>query len=188
MADERRHGRRTNRTSTPRPRRPNRSPPRSRPSTPNRRSTTSVRLYTGTGAFRGHRQAQDVVRVSGAIAGHRGGQRIPGASPSASTSRAAPRSRCPWPERRGSPPRSRSRTCSTRRSGKGPESVVRSAAARRRPSRSGPETLTNSRGRQAAHAFVRGSSRADPDGQPSETAISDSAVSETWGDQITRRR
>jgi preprotein translocase subunit SecF len=49
------------------------------------------------------------------------------------------------------------------------------------------ETLTNQQTAQLRTALFDAFKPKGSDGQPSETAISDSAVSETWGDQITKK-
>ncbi len=71
--------------------------------------------------------------------------------------------------------------------GKGPESVVQVGNGSAATIQIRSETLTNQQTAQLRTALFDTFKPKGSDGQPSETAISDSAVSETWGDQITKK-
>ena len=71
--------------------------------------------------------------------------------------------------------------------GKGPESVVQVGNGSAATIQIRSETLTNQQTAQLRTALFDAFKPKGSDGQPSETAISDSAVSETWGDQITKK-
>ncbi|TXI52556.1 MAG: protein translocase subunit SecF [Mycobacterium sp.] len=71
--------------------------------------------------------------------------------------------------------------------GRGPESVVQVGNGSAATIQIRSETLTNQQTAQLRTALFDAFKPKGSDGQPSETAISDSAVSETWGDQITKK-
>ena len=71
--------------------------------------------------------------------------------------------------------------------GKGPESVVQVGNGSSATIQIRSETLTNQQTEQLRTALFDRFQTKGSDGQPSVTAISDSAVSETWGGQITKK-
>ena len=81
----------------------------------------------------------------------------------------------------------RSKTCSARRWRKDADSVVIVGSGRLGHRADPLGDLDNEEIRSAAHRPLRRISAQGADGQPSKQAISDSAVSETWGGQITEK-
>jgi preprotein translocase subunit SecF len=71
--------------------------------------------------------------------------------------------------------------------GKDPESVVIVANGAAAAVQIRSETLTNDQTAKLRTALFDAFQPKGPDGKPSKAAISDSAVSETWGDQITNK-
>ncbi|WP_167102972.1 protein translocase subunit SecF [Mycobacterium sp. DL592] len=71
--------------------------------------------------------------------------------------------------------------------GKSPEAVVQVGNGSSATIQIRSETLTNQQTAQLRTALFDAFKPKGADGQPSETAISDSAVSETWGGQITKK-
>ncbi|KUI19009.1 preprotein translocase subunit SecF [Mycobacterium sp. GA-1285] len=71
--------------------------------------------------------------------------------------------------------------------GKSPESVVMVGSGGSATVQIRSETLTNEETEQLRTALFDAFKPRGPDGQPSKQAISDSAVSETWGGQITQK-
>lgn len=71
--------------------------------------------------------------------------------------------------------------------GKSPEAVVQVGSGSSATVQIRSETLTNKETEKLRTALFEAFKPKGSDGQPSETAISDSAVSETWGDQITKK-
>ncbi|MFN8031819.1 MAG: protein translocase subunit SecF [Mycobacterium sp.] len=71
--------------------------------------------------------------------------------------------------------------------GKNPESVVQVGNGSSASIQIRSETLSNQETAKLRTALFDSFKPKGADGQPSETAISDSAVSETWGDQITKK-
>lgn len=71
--------------------------------------------------------------------------------------------------------------------GKSPEAVVQVGNGSSASIQIRSETLTNQQAAQLRTALFDRFQTKGSDGQPSVTAISDSAVSETWGDQITKK-
>ena len=145
-----------------------------------------VRLYTGTGAFEvigrascGTRSAARSSRSrspASLVRGFTFGIDFEGGTKVSLPARATARS-----------PPSRSRTCSARRSARRPSrwSTVGNGASATVQIRS--ETLTNAETEKLRDALFDAFQPKGADGQPSKQAISDSAVSETWGGQITKK-
>lgn len=71
--------------------------------------------------------------------------------------------------------------------GKDPESVVIVGSGDAATVQIRSETLTNDQSSKLRNALFDAFQPKGPDGKPSKAAISDSAVSETWGDQITKK-
>ncbi|WP_328355127.1 protein translocase subunit SecF [Mycobacterium sp. NBC_00419] len=71
--------------------------------------------------------------------------------------------------------------------GKSPEAVVQVGNGSTATIQIRSEALSNQQTAQLRTALFDAFKPKGSDGQPSETAISDSAVSETWGDQITKK-
>lgn len=71
--------------------------------------------------------------------------------------------------------------------GKDPESVVIVGSGDAATVQIRSETLTNEQSTKLRNALFDAFAPKGPDGKPSKAAISDSAVSETWGDQITKK-
>lgn len=71
--------------------------------------------------------------------------------------------------------------------GKDPESVVMVGSGDAATVQIRSETLSNEQSANLRKALNDAFAPKGPDGKPGETAISDSAVSETWGDQITKK-
>ena len=107
------------------------------------------------------------------------------ASPSASTSRAAPRCRCPRGRRAVNAEQVEDVFSKTL--GKAPESVVIVGSGGSATVQIRSETLTNDETEKLRTALFDAFQPKGADGQPSKQAISDSAVSETWGGQITQK-